>query len=531
MAIRPHSPSPDRMHIYDTTLRDGAQQEGLRLSVADKLRIAALLDELGVSHIEGGWPGANPIDTAFFQAARTLPLRNAQLVAFGATRKPGVRVEDDPQIQALLQAGTDVVTLVAKGHRRHVEVALRTSAEENLAMVAESTRHLVDRGRQVIIDVEHCFDGYLFDAAYTLEVIRVAAEAGAEVVVLCDTNGGMLPGQMANIVSSAAAIGVDLGIHCHNDTGCAVANSIAALEAGAMHVQGTINGYGERTGNADLTTVIANLQLKFGWDVLGGQGLESLTRISNTIAEIANQPLQSRQPYVGKSAFAHKAGLHASAIRLDPNLYQHVDPEAVGNSMRMLISDMAGRANVQIKAEQLGAGALDTDQAGRVSEVVKQRESDGYSYEAADASFELLLLEALGRLDRPFVVTGWTVTTEHQHGREDSVATITIGDHDQERWTGRGNGPVNALDAALRDALSARNEAVSAFRLVDYRVRVLDAGDQDGGLGTGSVVRVLIDFANDERTWTTVGVGASVIDASWEALSDAYLFGVVKHLG
>lgn len=515
--------APERVHVYDTTMRDGAQQEGLRLSVADKLRIAGLLDELGVSHIEGGWPGANPNDTAFFAAAaEQLHLRNAQLVAFGATRKAGVRAADDPQVAALRDAQTDVICLVAKAHDVHVERALRTSLDENLDMVRDTVSHLVSEGKSVFVDCEHFFDGFNGNRNYALEVVRVAAEAGAEVVVLCDTNGGMLPNGMGDIVSAASAIGVDLGIHCHNDTGCAVANSMAALEAGVMHVQGTVNGYGERTGNADLTTVVANLQLKYGWDVLGGRGLESLTRISHTIADIANQAPQHRQPYVGRSSFAHKAGLHASAIRVDPNLYQHIDPALVGNNMRMLISDMAGRANVLIKAEELGIELADRDAASRVANRIKQREAAGYSYEAADASFELLLTDEMGTLDKPFEVDTWTVSTTHDaSGEGDSVATIRMG---EKSFEGRGNGALNALDAALRGALLPLHPAIEHYDLVDYRVRIIDQEH-----GTDSVVQVLIDTVNEDETWTTVGVGTNVVEASWEALSDAYLYGLVKH--
>lgn len=515
--------APEQVHIYDTTLRDGAQQEGLRLSVADKLRIASLLDELGVSHIEGGWPGANPNDTAFFaRAAEELTLRNASLVAFGATRKPGIAAADDPQVAGLREAGTDHICLVAKSHDRHVEQALRTTLDENLAMVRDTVSHLVGEGKRVFLDCEHFFDGFRANRAYALEVVRTAAEAGAEVVVLCDTNGGMLPSWMGDVVSAAGVIGVDLGVHCHNDTGCAVANSLAAVEAGVMHVQGTINGYGERTGNADLTTIVANLQLKYGWDVLGGQGLESLTHISHAIAELTNQTPQMRQPYVGRSSFAHKAGLHASAIRVDPNLYQHIEPELVGNGMRMLISDMSGRANVLIKAEQLGLDLSDREVAAKVADRIKQRESEGYSYEASDASFELLLRDELGLLDKPFQVDSWTVqTTCDAFGDTDTTAMLRLG---EQEWSGTGNGPLSALDNALRDALVTEHPAVANYRLVDYRVRILDQG-----ASTDSLVRVLIDTDNEDQTWTTVGLGTNVVEASWEALADAYLYGLVKH--
>jgi len=341
-------PMPPEFHVFDTTLRDGAQQEGLRLSVPDKLTIAGLLDELGVGYIEGGWPGANPNDTAFFSAMADgeLLLKNAQLVAFGFTRRVGMRAADDPLTAALRDSHAPVACLVAKSHDRHVEQALRTTLRENLDMVTDTVSHLRSEGQRVFVDCEHFFDGYRENPGYALEVVRTAAEAGAEVVVLCDTNGGMLPPWITDIVGATAETGAQLGIHCHNDTGCAVANTLAAVDAGAMQVQGTINGYGERTGNADLVSVIANLELKYGWSLLPAGSLREATRLSHAIAEVTNVPPSARQPYVGLSSFAHKAGLHASPIRVDPNLYPHIDPTEVGNDMRMLVSDMAGRVNI-----------------------------------------------------------------------------------------------------------------------------------------------------------------------------------------
>lgn len=516
---------PETFHIFDTTLRDGAQQEGLRLSVADKLKIAGYLDELGVTFIEGGWPGANPNDTAFFAAAaEQLTLSKAKLVAFGATRKAGGRAADDPLVAALRDAQTSTICLVAKSHDGHVERALRTTLAENLAMVTDTVSHLVGEGKRVFVDCEHFFDGYRRNPSYSLEVVRAAAEAGAEVVVLCDTNGGMLPSWMGDVIGAAAAIGVDLGIHCHNDTGCAVANTIAAVEAGVMHIQGTINGYGERTGNADLTSVIPNLQLKYGWQLLPSSKLAELTRISHAVAAVTNQPSYHRQPYVGVSSFAHKGGLHASAIKVDEMLYQHVEPELVGNDMRMLISDMAGRANIQIKGEQLGFDLGDREVAARITDVVKDREAQGYSYEAADASFELLLRHELGLLSEPFTIRSWRVFTEqHADGETTTEATVKLTAKDQARATvGEGNGPVNALDAALRAALASAYPVVNEYELTDYRVRIMDEGH-----GTDAIVRTLIDTSHNGASWTTVGVGTNVIEASWEALSDAYLYGLV----
>jgi len=385
-------------HVYDTTLRDGAQQEGLNLSVADKLAIARQLDGLGVGYIEGGWPGANPKDTEFFARARTeLDLRHARLAAFGATRRAGVKAADDPLVGALRDSGAGVVTLVAKSHDRHVRLALRTTLEENLAMVRETVAHLRAEGQRVFLDAEHFFDGYRANRAYALEVVRVAAEAGAEVVALCDTNGGMLPDRVADVVHDVVgATGARVGIHCHNDTGCAVANTLAAVAAGASHVQGTVNGYGERTGNADLISVVANLELKLDQPVLPAGRLREATRIAHAVAEVTNVPPAARQPYVGVSAFAHKAGLHASAIKVDPNLYQHMDPAGVGNDMRLLVSDMAGRASIELKGRQLGFDLSgDRELVSRLTEKVKRLESTGYTFEAADASFELLLAEAV----------------------------------------------------------------------------------------------------------------------------------------
>lgn len=525
-------PQPPRFDVYDTTLRDGAQQEGLRLTVADKLRIAGLLDELGVGFIEGGWPGANPNDTAFFAAAAAgeLTLSNAELVAFGATRRPGGRASDDALVAALRDARAPIACLVAKSHAGHVERALRTTLAENLAMITDTVGHLRSEGIRVMVDCEHFFDGYRANPDYALEVVQTAAAAGAEVVVLCDTNGGMLPSWMGEVVTAAGAVGVDLGVHCHNDTGCAVANTLAAVEAGVMHVQGTINGYGERTGNADLISVVANLELKYDWSVLPAGSLAEATRISHAVAAVTNVAGSARAPYVGQSSFAHKAGLHASAIRVDPNLYQHIDPAAVGNDMRMLISDMAGRANIQIKGEELGFDLSDRELAARVTDQVKAREAGGYSYEAADASFELLLRSELGELEEFFSVLRWRVHTHSAAGApSETEATVKLRARGQvQLFVGEGNGPVNALDHALRRALTPAFPVVDRYELVDYRVRILDGPvGQRGDHGTDAVVRVLIDTTDGERVWTTVGVGANIIEASWEALSDAYLFGLV----
>ncbi len=518
-------------HVYDTTLRDGAQQEGLNLSVADKLSIARQLDGLGVGYIEGGWPGANPKDTEFFRrAAEELDLRHAQLAAFGATRRAGVKAADDPLVAALRDSGAGVVTLVAKSHDRHVELALRTTLEENLAMIRDTVGHLRAEGQQVFLDAEHFFDGYRANRDYALEVLRTAYDAGAEVIALCDTNGGMLPGWVADVVHDVVdATGVRVGIHCHNDTGCAVANTLAAVDAGATHVQGTINGYGERTGNADLVTVVANLELKLERQVLPPGLLREATRIAHAVAEVTNFPPASRQPYVGTSAFAHKAGLHASAIKVDPNLYQHMDPVGVGNDMRLLVSDMAGRASIELKGRELGFDlSHDKGLVTRVTDRVKELESRGYTFEAADASFELLLLEEVEGV-RPsyFEIESWRVITEtlpRSRAGEEAVSEATVklkADGVRYVVTGEGNGPVNALDQALREAIGQAYPEVAKFELIDYKVRILDQGH-----GTDAITRVLIETSDGESSWVTVGVGHNVIEASWGALVDGLTFGL-----
>jgi 2-isopropylmalate synthase len=519
--------------VYDTTLRDGAQQEGLSLSVVDKLAIARHLDELGVGYIEGGWPGANPKDTEFFARARTeLDLVNSTLAAFGATRRPGRKAADDPLVRALLDAQTDVVTLVAKSHLRHVELALRTTAEENLEMVRDTIAFLTSEGRRVFLDAEHFFDGYATDPAYALEVLRTAATAGAEVLALCDTNGGMLPAEIADVVhavSQATVAGslVRLGIHCHNDTGCAVANSLAAVDAGVQHVQGTLNGYGERTGNADLVSVVANLQLKRGRAVLPDDRLRDATRIAHAVSEITNVPPYSRQPYVGASAFAHKAGLHASAIKVDPDLYQHADPTEVGNDMRLLVSDMAGRASIELKGRELGYElGGDPDVLQRIVGRVKELELRGYTFDAADASFELLLRsEVDGARPDYFDVESWRVITDSKpDGAAMSEATVKLTAAGRRVVaTGEGNGPVNALDHALREALAPAYPELAKLELIDFRVRILDAAH-----GTDAVTRVLIETSDGATSWETVGVAPNIVEASWEALVDGITYGLLR---
>ncbi|MFL1380123.1 MULTISPECIES: citramalate synthase [unclassified Nocardiopsis] len=526
----------DAFHVFDTTLRDGAQREGINLRVSDKLAIAALLDDFGVGFIEGGWPGANPKDTEFFQrASQELSLKHAQLTAFGATRRAGVRAADDPMVAALRDSGAPVVTLVAKSDDRHVERALRTTLDENLAMIADTVSHLREHGQRVFVDCEHFFDGYRHDPSYALDVVRTAAAAGADVVVLCDTNGGMLPDDVFRTVTEVReATGARLGMHAQDDTGCAVANTLAAVDAGATHVQCTSNGYGERVGNADLFAVVGALTLKRGMDVLPRGCLEEMTRVSHAVAEIVNLAPDTHRPYVGVSAFAHKAGLHASAIKVDPDLYQHTDPALVGNTMRMLVSDMAGRASIELKAQELGLDlAGDRSLSGRVVERVKGLELSGYSFEAADASLELLMREEMGEPVRYFETESWRVITERRprdgaplFGAYESLTEATVKltvKGERVIATAEGNGPVNALDRALRSSMEGVYTALAGLELVDYKVRILE-----GSSGTNAITRTLITFSDGAGEWTTVGLGPNVVDASWVALEQAFNYGLLR---
>lgn len=525
MNTAPH----DRFHVFDTTLRDGAQTEGINLTVNDKLAVARLLDDFGVGFIEGGWPGANPRDTEFFRRAQDeITFRYATLVAFGATRRAGVPVEEDPQVAALLEAGTEVINLVAKSHDRHVELALRTTLEENLRMITDTVVHFRGHGRRVFVSCEHFFDGYEANAEYATQVVRTAHEAGAAVVVLCDTNGGMLPGHIHDVVAAVLrSTGARLGIHTQDDTGCAVANTLAAVDAGATHVQCTANGYGERVGNANLFPVVAALELKQGRKVLPDGALAEMTRVAHAIAEVVDMAPPAHEPYVGVSAFAHKAGLHASAIKVDPDLYQHIDPRRVGNSMRMLVSDMAGRASIELKAKELGIDLGDDRQtSGRVVTRVKERELRGYAYESADASLELLILAETGVLGRrPFEVESWGVVVEsrvHDGTVNEAVVELRVANR-KIVTAAKAAGPVHALDLAVRRGLGEAFPQLSNLRLVDYKVRILD-----GAGGAGSATRVLLTMADGTGQWSTVGVAEDVIAASWQALDDAYVYGLLR---
>jgi 2-isopropylmalate synthase len=519
----------DEFHVFDTTLRDGAQREGITYSVTDKLAVARLLDEIGVGFIEGGWPGAMPKDTEFFARAADgeLVLKNAVMVAFGSTRRAGVAVEDDPQVQALVDSRAPVVTLVAKSDVWHVEQALRTTLDENLAMVGDTVAFLRAAGRRVFLDCEHFFDGYKHDPGYGVQVLQAAAAAGADVGVLCDTNGGMLPMGVQQIVADMRQrVGVRLGIHTQDDTGCAVANTLAAVAAGATHVQGTANGYGERAGNADIFAVIGGLVTKMGLDVVPDGCLAEMMRVSHAIAEIANLSPNTHQAYVGSSAFAHKAGLHASAIKVSPELYNHLDPAVVGNSQRILVTEMAGRASVELKSAEVGVDVTGRpDVVSKVVDRVKEREAAGWSYEAADASFAMLLRDELGTAPRPFELESYRVIIDRaETGAVLAEATVKVSaGGERVIATAEGNGPVNALDLALRQALAGVYPELSDVELVDYKVRILA-----GKHGTDATTRVLVDTADPHRTWTTVGVHPNVIEASWLALEDAIRYSLLR---
>jgi 2-isopropylmalate synthase len=537
MTTTDHSaPQPDAQHaadrlldveVFDTTLRDGLQVEGVSATVDDKLRIAEQLDFLGVHYIEGGWPGANPKDIEFFaRAATELRLDVSTLVAFGSTRRPKGKVDDDVTLRNLLDANTSAVCIVAKSWDYHVIEALQTTLDEGEAMIADSVRFLHGAGRRVLVDMEHFFDGYKRNPEFSLRALEAAVVNGATHVVLCDTNGGSLPHEVEDIVGDVFQhVGRDviIGIHCHDDTGCAVANSVAAVRAGARHVQGTLNGLGERTGNCNLTTVIPNLQLKMGMRCLPPERLERLTVVSNHVAEVLNRPLNPQAPYVGASAFAHKAGLHVSAIARAKDAYEHVDPELVGNGTRFVVSEMAGRATIQMKAEELGL-AMDGPAVNQVIDDLKRLEHEGFHFEAADASLELLMRRASGWEQTFFRVESMRVITDElPSGQFTTEATVKawVGDV-RHVHTAEGNGPVNAIDTALRAALGTAFPALDRVHLVDYKVRILD-----GATATGAVTRVLIDFTNGERSWTTIGVSTNIIEASWRALEEGLVYGLL----
>ncbi len=531
-----HDPSwPTQVDIYDTTLRDGSQLEGISLTVDDKLRIAEQLDRLGVAFIEGGWPGANPKDDEFFERAKTeLDLSTSTFVAFGSTRRAKGKVDSDPTLTNLVTAGTEVVCIVGKCWDYHVTEALKTTLDEGVAMVADSVEYLVAQGKRVFFDAEHFFDGFKRNPEFSLRVVEAAAMAGAEAVVLCDTNGGSLPPDVEAAVGAVVDhVDCQVGIHLHNDTGCGVANALAAVRAGATQVQGTINGYGERVGNCDLVPIMANLELKMGIQCLPEGRLANLTSVAHHVAELVNFSVDPQQPYVGSTAFAHKAGLHTSALSRASDAYEHVDPEAVGNGTRVLVSEMAGRSTLEMKAESLGI-ELDGKTVGDVIDTLKKLEHEGYHFEAADASLELLMRGAAGWEQPFFRLESFSVDTDHRSGTNarlwndvavdvETSATVKVWVDDiRHLAVGEGNGPVNALDAALRNALGDIYPALDRISLTDFKVRVLDTGK-----GTGAITRVLLDSTDGSREWTTIGVSENIIEASWQALVDSLVYGLL----
>jgi 2-isopropylmalate synthase len=516
-----------RVQIYDTTLRDGAQGEGVNFSLQDKLLIARRLDELGFDFVEGGYPLSNPKDAEFFQRIAAEPLRYSRVCAFGMTRRKGVRPGDDSGMQALLESQAPVVTIVGKTHDFHVTDVLRVSLEENLAMIRETIAYVREAGRDVIYDAEHFFDGWKANSEYAQKTIRAAVEGGASIVVMCDTNGGTMPEDVAMLTKeAAAAVDVPLGIHTHNDCDLAVANSLAAVGAGASHVQGTINGLGERCGNADLVSVIANLALKKrGYEVLDGNGAEHLTELSRYVYEVANMHFRSNQPFVGPSAFAHKGGMHVHAVNRASRSYEHIAPEAVGNERRVLVSELSGRSNIVALTTKIN---LQHDSAlmERVLEQVVGLENRGYQFEAAEASFELLVRRAAGTFTPHFDLLHYHVDVETSgNGQTTTEATVKLRIGDEVRHeVAEGDGPVNALDAAMRKALNGHYPKLRGVQLVDYKVRVINSD-----AGTAAAVRVVIESQDsDGKTWGTVGVNENVIKASWDALVDSIEYKLCK---
>ncbi|MFQ5872513.1 MAG: citramalate synthase [Dehalococcoidia bacterium] len=514
--------------LYDTTLRDGAQMEGISLSVGDKLKIARKLDELGVHYIEGGWPGSNPKDAEFFVKAQGLKLANATIAAFGSTRKANTSVEKDSNIRALLDAQTEVITLVGKSSALHVRRVLETTPEENLDMIADSIRYLKSHGRTVFFDAEHFFDGFKEDPEYALKTIEVATEAGADCVVLCDTNGGCLPQEIADTVDRIRKdVDVSLGIHTHNDADMAIAASLTAVEHGVTHVQGTINGYGERCGTANLCSIIGNLKVKLGIDCISDEQLGRLTEVSRYVSELANLPPDHHQPYVGNSAFSHKGGMHVAAVNKLEESYQHMPPEVVGNKKRVVVSELSGRGNIAYKVRELGIDVeLGAEQTRELLHQIKDLENKGFQYEGAEASFELLVLRSQKDYQPPFDLVDFMVMVEKRR------RAPTVSDGEEEMLTeamvkvrvggevihtaAEGNGPVNALDGALRKALLQFYPSLAAVKLTDYKVRIIDES-----AGTASTTRVLIDSTDGEEQWTTVGSSTNIIEASWLALTDS----------
>ena len=514
--------NPSPITLYDTTLRDGSQGEGIHFSLADKLHIATRLADFGMHYIEGGWPGSNEKDIGFFTEAAKHSWGTAKIAAFGSTRRPDTKVEQDSQVDLLLRAETPAVTFFGKTWLLHVEKVLRTTGDENLRMIADTVAFLKKHGREVVYDAEHFFDGYKADPDYAVRTLKAAEEAGADYVVLCDTNGGSLPSEVARITTAAkAAVGCRVGIHTHNDCGLGVANAVASIEAGALQVQGTVNGYGERTGNCNLTSVIPLLELKLGHRVLPEGGLARLTELSHFVDEVANQNHDPRAPFVGISSFAHKGGMHVNAVNKTDASYEHINPALVGNHQRILVGELSGRTNVMLKARELGIELEEKSAETRtILQVVKQMENEGYEFEAADASFELLVRRRL-RPSAPF----YTPVEYHVSMRKDAQknftnceATVMLSVGREEAHTvAKGDGPVNALDNSLRRALAPKYPCIQDLRLIDYKVRIVNSSG-----GTAAKTRVLIESSDGNSEWGTVGVSDNVIDASWQALTDSY---------
>ncbi len=515
-----------KITLYDTTLRDGTQGEGISLSVNDKLRLAQRMDQFGFHYIEGGWPGSNPKDAEFFQRARKLKFKNAKLAAFGSTRRADLSASEDPNLKALLKAETKVVTIFGKSWDLHVKEVFNIPLEKNLEMIRDSVQFLKKEGREVIYDAEHFFDGYRQNAEYARSTLKAAQEAGADLICLCDTNGGMITAWITEIVSGVKRhISKPLGIHVHNDSDMAVANSIAAVEAGCSQVQGTINGVGERCGNANLVSVIANLKLKLGVDCLPDEKLKQLTELSYFVSEICNLKHPNSLPYVGGSAFAHKGGVHIDAVRKNPQTYEHIHPDKVGNSRRVLISELAGRTSITLKAKELSLDLQKKDpKTQKILKLIQKLENEGYQFEAAEASFELLVRKTVKKYKPFFELKGFRVVIDRSNAKLTCEASIKIKvDGIEEHTAAEGDGPVNALDQALRKALERFYPSLSKMRLTDFKVRVLDEK-----AGTAAKVRVLIQSQDEKDSWGTVGVSENVIEASWQALVDSVEYKLLK---
>ncbi len=523
-----------RVQLYDTTLRDGTQAEGISLSVEDKVKITRLLDDLGVDYIEGGWPGSNPKDAAYFERARDMKLTHARITAFGSTCRVGSRPEDDANIQAMIAAETPTIALVGKSWTLHVTEVLRTTPEENLRIIRDSAAYLKACGREVIYDAEHFFDGYKADPAYALATLEAAMVGEADLLCLCDTNGGAMPWEIEAITAEVRAAlaqrypGVALGIHAHNDGGLAIANTLAAVRAGAVHVQGTINGYGERCGNADLCTIIPNLELKMQRPALPEGQLTRLTRVARTVTSIANQAPDRHAPFVGLSAFAHKGGIHVAAMRRSLLSYQHIDPSLVGNESRVVISELSGRGNLLSKADEMGLDAQELAEIPEVLQRIKELEYRGFTFEGAEASVELMLHRSRDGYTPPFELIDFMAVVEHREGRglfAEATVKVRVGDR-VFHTAAEGNGPVNAMDQALRKALEPVYPRIADFELADYKVHILNSD-----AGTAATTRVLLDLENGTRRWSTVGASTNIIEASWTALADGVEYGLTVAYG